>query len=285
MTKKNVAICVFGVHPWETRYDRSEPGQDYIQRALRKHIYDVNPEFKFHVFLHSWSLRAKDDLLNMFHPTDFIIEKQMVFDKVKKHDPRIYNKMKKPYCMKLGEIFYSHLYSMSKAVDLKKQFEKKHKMAFDYVMLSRLDLVWFHPLKFSTLNTKHIHHLAFSHLVPERLKETVIDYVFISDSRKIDVLGDLYNQIDAYTDFGLHAEYIKYQHLKAKKLVNTLKGIPDKMARLYRRCTHLGFAPKPQQELPERYRKVILKRRNAVSFVRENSEWKAAQKRLGYLPE
>ena len=278
--KKNVALCVFGVHPRETEFNSSSDSPDnYVLQGLNVNVINVNKDCNFYIFLHSWSTKHKKWLVNTYHPTECIIENQKVFNMQNYHSRELYNKIKTPYNMKTGEVFYSHLYSTFTAVQLKKQYEKSHKIRFDFVLLFRLDLVWLRPLNFSKLDSKKLYHLDFSSQ-RSNLVGTLIDYVFISNSKNIDIIANLYKEVSKYDSFEMHAEYTKHQHIQKNKLLPLIEKIPNNTARLYRRCKFFTKTFKKQQELPERYRKVINNRRIAASYVKENAEWKVALKRL-----
>lgn len=286
---KKIAICVYGVHPLETVRGTTTGNPpisiDYIRKGLLANIYNVNKNCEIYVFLHSWSVEKQNDLLTIFKPTSYIIEPQIKFNKEKYHNVEVYNKIKHPYDMGIGEIFYSHLYSMYKAVQLKTKYEQHQRCHFDCVILSRLDVVWLLPLDITQLNMNNIYHLNFNRTIPERKVETVIDYVFISDSAKINVIGNLYNEISKYNRYDLHAESVKFQHIQQKGWVDKLQSIASDYIRLYRQCRILQtrMPLKTYPHLPKRYRDVIAQRIFAISFTTENNAWLEAEKRLNEI--
>jgi hypothetical protein len=209
--KKTLAICLYGLHPMEClKNAKMIIKQNYTETAWKEHFLKVNnPVFDIFIFMHSWSVVYKYFLLKFWSPHDYIIEQQIPFTDgkyVTSCGSSTMNNQSKQF------IYYSHLYSIMKSVELKQKYEKKNKMIFDVAIISRMDIIWLDPIPLNKLNTRD-DYVYINGSMPNPKLPMVCDYYFISNSKNIDIIGSLFTCTLDYDSSSFYAEIIKYQHL------------------------------------------------------------------------
>lgn len=191
----------------------------------KKHILDKNKNVD--IFIHTWSVEAKNKLQDLYKPKTMLAEKQKSFPNSKNHptEPfllktklkflimKFFNnkKLKKWLIENQLASFraYSRWYSSSKVLKMKQSYEKKNNFKYDVVMLTRLDLCFFSDLDFtkykmeyfyashrndsSTLETNYTANYE-NHKAGEELQ----DLWFFSNSHYLDEFGKLYENIEKY---------------------------------------------------------------------------------------
>ncbi len=111
---------------------------------------------KFDVFLHSWSPSVEKELLDLYHPADYIIEDEIIFDNRFKHGMENVD-VKNPKILKKTKHLWgphhklSILYSICKSLELKRKFERENNFKYDAVFLLRYDLDFFEFFEYENL--------------------------------------------------------------------------------------------------------------------------------------
>lgn len=125
-----IALCFFGiVGGTKGKNGFGEPVDfRYCAETVFKNI--VYPNDKVDIFLHSWSEEYKEDLIEIYKPKDFKIEKRTVFPT---------EALEQQYSAKN---FTSRMLSTYYSMQLKAEYEKKHDFKYDCVMVTRYDIVY-----------------------------------------------------------------------------------------------------------------------------------------------
>ena len=71
-----VALCFSGLARGKNDIGRDSGGIDYSFPHIKRHILKKND---VDIFVHSWSVDSRDDILNLFKPKKYIIEPQIKF--------------------------------------------------------------------------------------------------------------------------------------------------------------------------------------------------------------
>lgn len=179
-----IALCLHGLYGGiNDKKKRKILGSEchliYYHELISK--YDVD------VFIHSWTLDKKDEIISKYKPLKYIIENQINFDnrktiKIKKRGDHFY-----------FTNMYSNFYSLQICNNLKKEYELEKKITYDCVIHSRFDLM----IKIiDDLNKLDLNNIYF----PKIMKNPhyYVDYMFISNSENMDLFSDLYNHIEEY---------------------------------------------------------------------------------------
>lgn len=133
------AVCLFGVVSGEKKVDCVGNYVDYemCYESYKEHILVPNDA---DVFMHSWSVHLRDQVVELYAPKKHIFQKQIQFDREMDAQRNM-----------------SKTYSMFKAIDLKAQYEEEHGFKYDCVMLMRFDMIFLITLHFDDYKLKYLH--------------------------------------------------------------------------------------------------------------------------------
>ena len=199
--------------------DKFNTGKDVpielAHRHLKKHILEANEDHDVDIFMHSWSTDHEKELLELYNPTDYIIEPQIIFDfeysvgnPNKKGNPNDESGL--PNRADFGHYFgfykgldnlrfhsmFSKWYSAKIANDLKIKHEEKNGFTYDYVFLTRYDLAYIVDIKFSEYNKDKFYVIG-----PDNPGVGYNDLWFFSDSKKMDVFCKIYDFVKKIKHF------------------------------------------------------------------------------------
>lgn len=210
--KPKIALCLFGllggtsgqngagktIHP--------ENGRMFYQKNLFDH-YDTD------VFIHSWSSEHKDLIIDTYNPKLSIFESQKYFKdktiesygfsdvKSLKTDKGVkaaipHHTDDKGIIKYFNDLIYrTHCrwYSSQKSIQLKKEYEEKTGIKYDFVVSSRFDIALVKKIPFQNLNP-NIFYASYRKDVWDN-DFAFYDFTFFSGTEIMDTFGDLYNSI------------------------------------------------------------------------------------------
>lgn len=132
-----IAICLYGTSGYSFSLANNLKEREPLDvneplNSLIKNIASIN---NADIFVHSWSKNRQDEITKIIEPKNKLFENFKTFDK------------KNPYFNAIKSRFYSQSISNK----LMKDFSDKNKINYDFVMHSRLDLIWFSKFEFSKL--------------------------------------------------------------------------------------------------------------------------------------
>ena len=172
-TNPKVALCFSGLVGNLDKYGSGEKIDINLPFEYnKKHILEKND---VDIFIHTWSTEEKDALINLYNPKDYIIEEQIDFGQNSTRNNAIHSKC----------------YSVMKSVELKKKYEKENNFKYDFVMIFRFDSVFLVDLNFSEFDNNYFWCGANN----ENSTEHIDDQWFFSNSKNIDTISNLYNDI------------------------------------------------------------------------------------------
>lgn len=135
-----VALCYHGIAKGSNFKNGGLPvGFEHEFDLITKNLIDYNKDCSFDIFLHSWSLDYKEEVLKKIKPKDYIFEEAKEF---KKATLTVFLKEKikqflgKGYEVKRINNIYSRWYSFYKVCDLVKKSNEK----YDLVIVTRFDM-------------------------------------------------------------------------------------------------------------------------------------------------
>ena len=154
-----------------------------LYQSLKSNLLNNND---IDIFIHTWSLESQTNLELFYKPKLSLYQKRVQFD--------IENEKNN---------IFSRFFSANKALELKNQYEKHTNIEFDYVMLSRIDLLWFSPLLFHQYDSRffyasHWNHNGCNKLGPYdytnlHTNSGFLDFFFFSNSKTMSTFGKLCN--------------------------------------------------------------------------------------------
>ena len=218
-----IALCLYGktgsLHG-KTLFNSS----DNLDPSIAHYFFHNNviKKYKTDTFVHSWSTSKKNEIIKLYKPVNFIIERQKLFFpfkslfkefcNIKKFNQKIiwlYNLFFKynygiDRRFKRAQATYSRFYSAYKAIELKKNFEKLNGFQYDYVISARLDLCIFKSINFKKFKKNILycpHTVKFKNKLSKEYSDVEIlhnkidqlnDEIFISDSQTINKFSKIY---------------------------------------------------------------------------------------------
>ena len=154
--------------------------------TIYENIIDIN---NVDVFIHTWmENEAHVKKINaVYSPQDSSFDKQITF-RPNKEIPRSLQNPNRYHSIK------SRWYSHQKALELKKEYEKKHNFKYDFVMISRFDVHYFSPFHFGEYDPSFFY-ASDDFLFPDR---GLNDVWFFSNSEVMDKFSTVYDHLDSY---------------------------------------------------------------------------------------
>jgi hypothetical protein len=156
------------------------------------------------VFIHSWSKEQENDLMKIYSPKKAIIEEQRQF-KFDESLPWLGGKTRAPV---RNFLVKSRFYSSQQAMKLKREYEKENNFRYDFVMITRYDLIWLTPIDLKELDSDNFyiskinkvnhkrktvspHWIKTHHPKSTRYNDTY----FLSNSKFMDYYGDAFDML------------------------------------------------------------------------------------------
>ena len=242
-----IALCFYGlIGSKEKKYGKGkllDPNISY--KYYEEHFLSNNHEID--IFIHSQSFRSKDEIVKIYKPKKYHIEKQKSFFLKTLFHKKIIIKILSllvSFCKrekKIEDLFeefnftfnrcknlWSRWYSTKKVIDLKKEYEFKKNFKYDLVMLTRLDMAFFSKFEFEKI-PKNLLTVPNHNDVggPRNEYKTQIvknnrtyekgisDFWFISSSENIDIFSDLYKH---FRNYNISSHTSSYEHSKNSNL-------------------------------------------------------------------
>jgi hypothetical protein len=200
--------------------------------------YNILSHYDCDLFIHSWSIDDEKEIKSLYNFTDSLFEKQESFG----HDLSKPDLLSHPWT---GQAFrtISRCASIYRALELKKKHETKHNFKYKWVVLLRLDLVFFNKL-----NLDRDNQVFYGCYIPEW--NSLHDLMYVSNSDLMDKFGTLYIDImnGTLSPNDAHALFINklekmFQHQREKYMNYIVMRYDD--IEIYRCVTQ------PQELRPE----------------------------------
>lgn len=205
------ALCLHGYFANAGGIQASVDGHTYISRKLLD-SQDVD------VFIHSWDLTNKEQVLSLYNPTVHLFEQQKQFESdlaIIEQDDFFGKGKMAPGIYHINTVFkgLSYLYSRKAAVELKRKYEEENGLEYDCVVLARFDLGQRgkeYPQKYYATNFNFDPTLDMNYVYSafwDQLNHGYADHWFFSNSKNMDVLSCLFNKVKKY--YQPNSEYAK----------------------------------------------------------------------------
>lgn len=195
------------------------------------------------VFIHTWDLEYKNQLIKKFQPKLYKFKPQKIWPDEEMVEWRQYQADDERV-----QAHYSRWYAAQEVNNLKKEYELKNNFKYDFVMLSRFDMIWTRDIFFPEFDSSCFY-------VPETTdnsgnpwgwpylnhNDELGDLWQISNSENMDKFCTLYDYIGPYIDEGCPTFKGISSHMLSKYHLQKLSLLPEKTIRLYSdRSSYLG---------------------------------------------
>lgn len=220
-----VALCFYGLVG--SRVDKNGTGEQLDPKTAfelnRRNVIDIN---QADVFIHSWSYDAKEQLESLYQPKASLTETQKDFpesikltnnidfkQKLRELPTRIFDKQKyletQEQRRKAAFRAYSRWYSSRQTIKLKEDYELKHGFKYDAVIVLRLDVGFYSPLKMCDYDLTKFYASHWNdyptqqngyqmNLKNHNLRKGFLDFWFFTNSKNMDRFGALFDVIQDY---------------------------------------------------------------------------------------
>jgi hypothetical protein len=141
-----IAFCLFGIVGGAHKYGNGDP-IDFVKccNSYKEKIFKDND---VDVFIHTWSTTHEKPIRRIYNPKSSIFEKQINFND---------NKVKDPITRKDKFVECSRWNSTQKVIDLQREYSEKNNIEYDFIMLSRFDMLWFSKIDFEKLEKNKLY--------------------------------------------------------------------------------------------------------------------------------
>ena len=208
----NIAVCFSGqLRSIELTYKN-------INKFLNNNFED------YKIFAHiPENKKINQQFDQYFQDSLYIIEKDPNIRKTKLKNSQFKSVKNKFKSLRKAKIAHMHqLYGIFKCNELKKEYEAKNNLVFDWVLRCRSDLMFYDSdIDLSKMNNKYLYTPNFHNW------SGINDRFIISSSENMNTFADLYNYILQNEIDGFNAESIFKNYLDAKSIelreVNTVR--------------------------------------------------------------
>lgn len=187
-----VAICYYGLSSNIGRIQNSNAYNlpvNYLSNYENHKQVLIKPN-NADVFMHTWYHDSVDDVLVKYEPKKYVIEPQIDFyEKASNinNDPTVFGYHQRHHIL-------SRWYSNMRSIRLKEQYEIENNFKYDIVMVTRFDCFYSGEWNLLTLDPSYFY--IIGGWGADYNKEFP-DVWFISNTENIDVLGNMYNTLNA----------------------------------------------------------------------------------------
>ena len=206
-----IALCLTGyVGSLEKFNHQNSSEQIHIGEAFEYYKKNVIQDYDVDIFIHSWDINRKEEILEIYKPCSHIIEPQKEQFKI---DHTLFEGMQRDIVFGCQ----SQKYSRMKAIELKKKYEKENNFEYDFVFLSRFDIAFMKPFNYDELDNANTY-------CPDSIRgEQIQDFYYLTNSKKMNVIGEFYNHMEecglGKGNFDIHnIEWNYFFKLKEKEL-------------------------------------------------------------------
>lgn len=147
-----IAFCLHGISYGKNYKDGGLPVSFYKEAEFyHKFIID---KYNADCFYHTWESQFENEIFSIYKPKEFEIEKSKVFHKLNLID---YVKFYRKRFMGFNELhrrnnIISRWYSFQKTIQQVVEYEKRHNIKYDFVFISRFDMLLFKEIPFDKLD-------------------------------------------------------------------------------------------------------------------------------------
>jgi len=222
-----IAVCYFGLVGGvlgKSGYGHNispEIGYYYYKKNL------LNQNENVDIFMHSWSVNSKDELIDIYKPKKYIFQNQIHFNPWKLIPYQIFHlrELLPIFLMNYAKIFkklyynsfisQSYWYSIKSSINLAKKYEKENKFKYDYIFVTRFDVAFFTEIIFRNYDPEYFYVSNRNHgpkfpsiyeWIPNKNSwdDAYGDLWYFSNSDNIGKLGNIYDNL---TDYSLRPPY------------------------------------------------------------------------------
>ena len=219
------AICIFGLHPDHT-WKVIKPSRNRVHECFKHFLIDPNEKagHQVDIFLHSFSIDQKDNMLKEYNPTVALFEHKKEFKSTIKNGTD--DHCQKGYGLNWHSIVQIIEYGRYQSVKLMKQYSDQNNVEYDFVMSMRSDLLFLRPFSFDDLDSNKFYAAKLGRNNSVTLeKGHIATTCYVSNSAKIVKLTDIHGQhfMKKYIDEGFNNH-----HTFMKKHIDTFTEIEYK---------------------------------------------------------
>tara|TARA_R110000744_G_scaffold133209_1_gene241542 strand:+ start:728 stop:1510 length:783 start_codon:yes stop_codon:yes gene_type:complete len=233
-----IALCLHGLigskHQGKS-WSKHGGEEEVIEKCAASFSKHLLSKMDVDVFFHNWEEEYENQLVEKFHPKLYKIEPQKVWSDEEMVEWKPYQADDERV-----QAHYSRWYSVKEVNKLKNQYESENNFKYDFVMLSRFDMIWTRDIFFNTYipsyfyipGTHDTHGLAYGWPNSHHGNE-VADLWQISNSENMDKFCTLYDYITSYINEGCPTWKGISSHMLVKYHLQKLDLLPNKTKVLY----------------------------------------------------
>jgi len=227
-----IAICMRGAIAKKESFVKKDSlyaKGDYVDykkchRSILKHI--IHPDHQYNFFLQSWNPDLEKELVQLYKPVASLFE-----------DNRLYNDEISKLCEKEDDFGgISHALAMKKSIELKEQYEKKHKITYDLVILYRYDVLLWEDMRVGDYDTEKIYVNAH--------ENSNGDFHFIMNNKNAGQFKYLYDSIQLGNRHKTHfwiKNYVEKYMKKKLYMDNIIPGVHQAVIRSIKDTSSKGL--------------------------------------------
>ena len=208
---------------------------------FKKNIINLDQDVD--VFVHSWSKKEENEIIKSYNPKSYTFEDQIKFYPWNLFFRQLLHPLPLLKLIISGHVnIFSWIYNLStraqsrwysskKSIELALDYQKKNNFEYDYIMVTRLDLIFFKEINFREFNKDYFY-------VPNRNKGPNIYSIFRWNSNNTiedDAFGDLFffsnpsnmkkfaKLFDLMSNYSLRPPFAAKEHIS--KITNKIKKV------------------------------------------------------------
>jgi len=227
-----IAFCLTGLIGGKMPHGQGGCDQEILElgyKHYKKHIFDANPDCEIDVFCHSADVEFEDEINRLYQPKKSLYIEQPEFNIPEWVGGESIRKTS----------HYHKWFSHKKVMELRKEYEQEIGCEYDFVYIGRYDIAWTTDIIFKNLNLNKFYitnwnrlsykdqpienadwykmveidelmqngNPQYEHITSKLVgypynNEGIMDSWFISNPKYMDILCQMYDNLDEYTKPG-----------------------------------------------------------------------------------
>lgn len=209
ISKKKVAICMRGaISTNKMKFEGTSNKNDYVdfykcKRSINKFIINPNiHNYEFDFFCHTWNYDLEKELVEIYSPKAIQVEdntnyKSEILKKANKSEDSLHRfpgeKRERLKGLRFSQV--SHALSLKKSIDLKENYERKHKIEYDLVLIYRYDILLWKSMNLDEYNINDENIYVNAHGIDDESKRFNGDFHFVMSNLNSSHFKFLFNHL------------------------------------------------------------------------------------------
>lgn len=188
MNHARIALCLSGYVGTKNKFPHKED-KEYIDiNEGKQYILDnIIGDYNVDIFVHSFDISRKEEIINAYNPVDYIIEEQKKDFLISENEKGVIKNN-----FPLDKTIFncqSQYFSKKRVLEIKKTYEVANNFTYDWVFLTRFDMAFLRKFEYEKLDNSKFY-------LAEPIHDGKYnDFYFLSNSKNMDLICGFYEKM------------------------------------------------------------------------------------------